>query len=229
MAMRHGGDGAGQHFGRQHPEQRGFGHRRGERVAGNPVARIAAGEVFGQSVQRGLAGAVVRRIEHVEIIGPVGRDIDDFPDPVARQHQRDRLLAAVKGRCEVDRHLPVKLSRRDMWKVGHEAGARIVDQRIEAAEAGFDHGKHAGNGRRIGQINGQGGELRPSQPVQPVRINIKPHDMQPVGQQPGDNRPTHAPGGPGHNCNFGHLPLIVVLAALEPGPHRSIQTHRALR
>ena len=46
----------------------------------------------------------------------------------------ERLLAAVEGRVEIDLHLPVQFTRRDVGEIRHEAGPGVVHQGINAPE-----------------------------------------------------------------------------------------------
>ena len=93
-------------------------------------SRIAARQILGQRVHRRFARAVMRRVEHIETVGPLDEILMILRTP---SPPRISGIAAWQQwkQVEIDRHLAVEFLGRDVRKVRHETGAGIVHQHID--------------------------------------------------------------------------------------------------
>jgi hypothetical protein len=92
-------------------------------------------------------------------------------------------------------------ARRDVGKLGHEAGAGVVDQRVDAAVIARDPVEGRAHGPGLAQIDGDGlHRADPRGVLKPRRVDVEAHDPQPVARKPCGDRPPQTAGGA---CNDG--------------------------
>ena len=96
---------------------------------------MAPRQVFGQTVDGRFAGSVGSWVKDVEIVGAVGRNIDDFFGAGAGLHQWDGRLATKKGTVEVHSHLLMECLSRSFAELLHDAATGIVDQHIDSTKS----------------------------------------------------------------------------------------------
>lgn len=134
---------------RQHPEERRFGHGWRDGVHRDLFGRIAPGKILDWRVHHCLACRIMRRVEYIEIVGTVGREVDILPHVRTVLHQRYGPLAAMKGRREIDRHLPFELLCGYVREIRHKVGARVVHEDVDAVR----RAEHISQGTDIQQID----------------------------------------------------------------------------
>ena len=149
---------------------RGLGRR--ELRSQHGRVRRARGEGVDQNVRCELARPGARHREHAALGGAVDRaalapeigklrsDVDD-PASALPDHDPKRLAADQEDAAEIDADQPVEVRRRGLEKRLLDQDARIVDQDVEAAEAGDDGLHHSQHLAFVGHVGLHGERLAP--------------------------------------------------------------------
>ena len=182
-------------------------------AGGDRVDAHAVGGVLDRQLPRDLGDRALGRA-----VGALRREPDDARDrrdvddraTAALDQVRQRLPAVDEDAAHVGGHQPVPLLVRRLDDRLEQEAARVVDDDVEAPEAGQGEVDRAARAVRVGGVRAQGGDPVVREPLD-GRVDVLGDDLRAGGTQLGDDLAADAAGGAGDD-RHGAVEGLVVAA-----------------